>query len=70
MRVSIIITKSKSTRRERAMWTIQEIATGESVKQGDDPVLFDSFEDALGWADEHIAREQASEYAIVDVATL
>lgn len=49
------------------MWTIREIATGETVLDGCDPVLFDSETEALAWAAEHVDPDRARELAIEEV---
>jgi hypothetical protein len=55
---------------EAAMWTIIETASGETVLDGTDPVLFDSEAQALAWAAEHVDSDRAREYAIVDMESL
>jgi hypothetical protein len=57
-------------REEQAMWTIIETATGEAASNGGDPALFDSYDEALAWADERIDRDDAPRFAIVDVDKL
>jgi hypothetical protein len=48
-------------------WTISEYETGEALAVDGDPVLFDSYEQALAWANEHIDPDDAREYAIEEI---